>query len=1221
MNWKHFQPVFEYEEALPDSTNAWSGHKYFAYDLLKNLEPGTVVELGTYKGTSFFSFCQAVKDFRLKTRLTAVDTWQGDPHSGFYGEEIYEHFRLIREKYYSSIDIHLIRKTFAEAVKSFDDDSIDVLHIDGYHTYESVRYDFETWLPKVSRNGVILFHDTHERRLDFGVYQLWEELKKKFPQHISFEHSHGLGVIFLNESGNFLAQLKKIKFDIGNYYSLFSEKEKYASLFKLTDKLRNEDKKKLEIIQSDFSLYKEQIKILENQVKDKDEVILGMDHMIQKIDHLVQDKLKIIQEKDRQVANSRQKINDIYNSYSWKVTSPLRWAFPKVLKTFYVFFPYGTKRWSFVKSLTLLLINPGKAFTHTSSVNIGNVRTASVSDHPGIGHNMTQTKTIIPLQDINFRYYEEQKDYSGKLLNPNVKILSYYLPQFHPTPENDEWHGKGFTEWTKVKSAPSLFYGHYQQHIPHNDIGYYILDHPDILKMQAEMMKKAGVHGQIFYHYWFSGKLILKKPAQMLLENKDITMPFCFCWANENWTKRWDGNELDILLKQEYSKEDALNFIQYLIPFFKDPRYIRIDDRPVLFIYRASSFPDFQIYRVIWEKECRRNEIKAPYLVTVLTRSAVNPADYQMDAGAERVLHDWTNGHVPEIKNNLYQFGLLNGSVLDYNEVADFYIEQKESFPFTYFRSLLPIWDNTARYHQDAYLVYDSTPGKFQEWLEALIDYTKNNLPEDRQFILINAWNEWAEGAHLEPDTRHGYGYLNSIGRALSGINYESDQCLESGELPSDAHVKIEFSPSVSEQLNLFAQKGKKMISSLIRSTIFHQCHVTIENPDILKELKGSEIATLINRRKDNPYDFICFINELTYFSKDFLENFVRKCVNYKTSSISPNCFYNKHPIILPHYLSGSTLEVNDTPGIKVLPGSQSVVTDQKTDADDLCVVPNFGTPNEIFTDEMPIVTTIIRFHTNADFRLLKNALFSLSTQENCVVQPYLAVQDLTPPQLDTLSDLIECFVWNDQYQPIIKTYYTTNDLNDLRSKMLNESLRSVKTKYVTFLDYDDYLFPHAYSWLIGRLRETNKAVSFGNVYLTIFNKKNMRVLERKTDFEYGSDYQAFLKLNHAPLHSFIIDLEKIDVNNLSYFDNMKYMEDYYLTLQIFNDNNTDWESLKFKKYIGDYIHCVDSAHTLALEDLDEKYDLITSPAYMDCENKINDLRYKLGQRNITDNV
>ena len=380
----------------------------------------------------------------------------------------------------------------------------------------------------------------------------------------------------------------------------------------------------------------------------------------------------------------------------------------------------------------------------------------------------------------NYKYYEDQNDYSSSIVHNDIKILSYYLPQFHPIPENDEWHGKGFTEWTKVKAARGLFEGHFQQHIPHKDIGYYLLDTPETLKIQANMMHKSGVHGQIFYHYWFTGKLILEEPAKMLLDNKDIDMPFSFCWANENWTKKWDGNDDDILLEQIYSADDARNFIRYLIPFFQDKRYITIESRPVLYIYRPSSLPNVKEYIDIWKEECNARGVKEPYIIAVLTRGTITPNNFYMDAGVERVLHDWTNGNVVDITKQLNILYPLKGSVLPYNEVAHFYENQTDHKDFTYFRSISPVWDNTARYDTQAQLLHNSTPDRFQVWLKNLVQYTQETLEEDKRFIVVNAWNEWAEGAHLEPDTYYGYSYLNSIGRVLSDISYKNDLLKES---------------------------------------------------------------------------------------------------------------------------------------------------------------------------------------------------------------------------------------------------------------------------------------------------------------------------------------------------------------------------------------------------------------------------------------------------------
>jgi len=202
INWEYSSPTFEFSKELPIYTTAWSGHLLFGYDLIRNIKPKVVVELGTHRGHSLFSFSQAVKDNKLKTELHAVDSWEGDKHAGAYKEDIYENFKKISKKYYKDVNIIAHKMFFDDAVKEFKDNSIDILHIDGLHTYEAVKNDFETWLPKVNKEtGIIIFHDISEKRKDFGVYKLWGELKSKYSS-IEFRHSHGLGILFLNSSFN-----------------------------------------------------------------------------------------------------------------------------------------------------------------------------------------------------------------------------------------------------------------------------------------------------------------------------------------------------------------------------------------------------------------------------------------------------------------------------------------------------------------------------------------------------------------------------------------------------------------------------------------------------------------------------------------------------------------------------------------------------------------------------------------------------------------------------------------------------------------------------------------------------------------------------------------------------------------------------------------------------------------------------------------------------------
>ena len=307
MQWNYFDPLFEAEEQLNDIESPWGGHRCFAYDLISNLKPQIVVELGTYKGTSFFAFCQAVKDQKLECSLFAVDSWTGDPHSSFYDEDIFNLASEIRKKYYSGLKIKFLRTDFDKAVKNFSDHSIDILHIDGYHTYEAVSNDFNRWYDKVKNNGIILFHDTHEKREDFGVYKFWDELKTKHDT-IEFSHSHGLGVLF--KSSGLLKNALEFQDAWRKYYSLQDISRRSGHIKNQEIRLLNKTIADLE--KDKIHLYKtlneKENGIRENEnniqeklniIKEKDAIIQGKDQIIREQGNSIQEKEKIIQEKDQ----------------------------------------------------------------------------------------------------------------------------------------------------------------------------------------------------------------------------------------------------------------------------------------------------------------------------------------------------------------------------------------------------------------------------------------------------------------------------------------------------------------------------------------------------------------------------------------------------------------------------------------------------------------------------------------------------------------------------------------------------------------------------------------------------------------------------------------------------------------------------------------------------------------------------------------------------------
>lgn len=797
----------------------------------------------------------------------------------------------------------------------------------------------------------------------------------------------------------------------------------------------------------------------------------------------------------------------------------------------------------------------------------------------------------------DYRWYESQQDFSDKIIHSDIKVLSYYLPQFHPIAENDEWHGKGFTEWTKVRAANPLFYEHYQQHIPHENIGYYLLDSPQTLIRQAEDMRKAGVHGQVFYHYWFSGKMILEKPAQMLLENKQIEMPFCFCWANENWTRRWDGNENEVLLGQDYSSSDAAEFIKYLIPFFRDERYIRVDDRPVLFVYRPSSIPDAKLYQQVWAEECISAGLKPPYVVAVLTRGASSPDDFGMDAGTERVLHDWTSGNAPEIKQSLHAYRDINGSVLHYDDVADYYSHQQDAKRFTYFRNLVPQWDNTARYGSEAFVIHGSTPKKFQSWFKQLVDYSQQNLPQDRQFILVNAWNEWAEGAHLEPDSRYGYSYLNSIGRVLSGLDMQSRMAISPG-VDANIGLHVQLPEHLVVMLNKDPAMAEDYLYGLQRSLQLLPCKVTIN-------AEGQSFLPDFTIGSSGDANYILELRRVSFFAEDVVGKLLEAAQTNPESVVIANSYGPELLEVLDNSCTTQS-SLYESP-LVLRPTCQQSIKNVFVRTDAMVFARGAGV---MTVGKRPAVTTVIRVHAQADLLRLHNALGCLAAMESCNCIPLIAAQGFGREQKQQLEQILQQYKFAQNRAKII--HFPAESDKDLRSKMLNEGLLAVETDYAAFLDYDDFVFNDAYAWLINRLRKTRKAVAFGRVFATTYEKSTARFLHRSKTYEYGGSYEEFKRLNHAPLHSFMLNLKRLDTSKLQYFDNHKYMEDYYMTLQLFTKDNADWEGLRLNRYVGDYIHSVDSTHTLAFVDDEGRSKLLKNSLYLECEERIHQLRQTL---------
>lgn len=356
-----------------------------------------------------------------------------------------------------------------------------------------------------------------------------------------------------------------------------------------------------------------------------------------------------------------------------------------------------------------------------------------------------------------------------------LRALAIYLPQYHPVPENDAWWGRGFTEWTNVTRARPQFDGHQQPHVP-ADMGYYDLRVPEVRMAQADLARQYGIHGFCYYHYWFTGRRILERPFTEVLESGEPDFPFLLCWANENWTRRWDGHDHEVLLHQEYSAADDINHIRSLFPAFSDPRYIRIDGKPVFMVYRTSLLPEPERTTERWRNEARRAGIGELYLIRVEGHwRNPRPESLGFDA-AMPFAPDWhilpPARRAPPLERILRRLRLHEPyfeqqGVYSYEGLIESTLAQKD-LGYLRFPCVTPMWDNSARRrHRGAAIFHGSTPELYRRWLEEAVRRFVPPSP-DENLVFINAWNEWAEGNHLEPCERWGTAYLEATRDVLA---------------------------------------------------------------------------------------------------------------------------------------------------------------------------------------------------------------------------------------------------------------------------------------------------------------------------------------------------------------------------------------------------------------------------------------------------------------------
>ncbi len=428
-----------------------------------------------------------------------------------------------------------------------------------------------------------------------------------------------------------------------------------------------------------------------------------------------------------------------------------------------------------------------------------------------------------------------------------IRKIAFYLPQYHPIPENDCWWGKGFTEWNNVGRGIPQFTGHYQPKLP-GELGYYDLRVPQVRRRQAELAAQYGIFGFCFHFYWFAGKTLLEAPLKDFAEDESVTLPFCINWANENWTRSWDGLEREVLIKQSHSEKDDIAFIEHISSYLKHRNYIRINTRPLILVYRPSLLPDARSTAQRWRKWCRNNGIGEIYLAATHTFEHINPESIGFDAAVEFAPNTFPLEDIissAEVANPDF-----TGQVFDYRDAIRHAMRYKKP-DYKKFRGICPGWDNDPRKPGNGIILANSSPEAYGEWMDLLCDYTKQNFEKEERLVFINAWNEWAEGAYLEPDRKYGYAYLLAGAKArgrkrgfLTANPFEEKINSGKNDTAVIAHV---YYPELWEELCGYLSNIKSGFDLFVSVPE----GVEINDADIFAKFGGARIYRHENRGRD----------------------------------------------------------------------------------------------------------------------------------------------------------------------------------------------------------------------------------------------------------------------------------------------------------------------------------------------------------------------------------
>ncbi|EKS30297.1 glycoside hydrolase family 99-like domain-containing protein [Afipia felis] len=572
----------------------------------------------------------------------------------------------------------------------------------------------------------------------------------------------------------------------------------------------------------------------------------------------------------------------------------------------------------------------------------------------------------------------------------DVQLIAYYLPQFHPIPENDRWWGKGFTEWRNVARAFPLFEGHYQPRKP-GELGYYDLRVPDVMRRQVELAKLYGISAFCFHFYWFGGKRLLETPIENFLNDKNLDLSFCLCWANENWSRRWDGSENEILMAQNHSDEDDEAFLRYLDKYFRDERYLKIDGKPVLTVYRPAILKDAAATTARWRRIAKELGYPDLYLIATNAFSFNDYEKYGFDALSEFPPHVIRASNVQdEIAMSPRRTGWR---VRQYAEIVESEKERLGDEGRKIHPGVMPSWDNSARRPTNGEIIHGSTPELFGDWLRHAFSRAIKN-PENERLIFVNAWNEWAEGAYLEPDQRFGYAYLEACASvALEYVNRDDEIVLRgknslSWEIIKGARTKQQGAKTIL----LCSHYSGAQVFGAERSLLDVATALNSAGFDVVATLPNSSNADYIEQLKKSvseihaiPYGQWESSRWSDYEAIESVQSFVSVIDRVHPDLIYANTVVLRAPLVaarfrnVPAIVHAREIVVHD-PDIRALIGleaeqiagqiarsSDCIIANSKTTAEsfaachDLVVIPNIIDP-EPFDMSNDVVDGLVKF-------------------------------------------------------------------------------------------------------------------------------------------------------------------------------------------------------------------------------------------------------------------